>query len=84
MLGVAGFLGLFAVELVNRLGVRRMLFNIFGTFGVAAFLLGAFPATLPAVVSSAALYGANVMVMSALLAMWSSAISRSNPQPASP
>lgn len=74
VLGVAGFLGLFAAELVNRLGVRRMLSSIFGTFGVAAFLLGAFPGALPAVVSSAALYGANVMVMSALLAMWSSAI----------
>ena len=73
VLGVAGFVGLFTGELATRLKLRSMLSGIFGTLGASALLLGAFPATLPAVVSSATIYGANVMVMSALLAMWSSA-----------
>ncbi|MGI9049104.1 MAG: MFS transporter [Rubrobacteraceae bacterium] len=73
VLGLGGFVGLFTGELVARFGFRLMLSGIFVTLGAATFLLGAFPAVIAAVVSSAALYGADVMLMSALLAMWSSA-----------
>ena len=72
VLGVAGFVGLFTGEAVSRFGLRRVLMVVLISQGVSAFLLGAAPTWWPAVGISAVLFGADVMLMSALLAMWSS------------
>lgn len=72
VLGVAGFVGLFTGDFISRFGLRRVLLVVLVTQGVAALLLGAAPAWWPAVVVSATLFGADVMLMSALLATWSS------------
>ncbi|MGF1470787.1 MAG: MFS transporter [Rubrobacteraceae bacterium] len=71
-LGIAGFVGLFTGEAVSRFGLRRVLLAILVSQGISALLLGAAPAWWPGVAISAALFGADVMLMSALLAMWSS------------
>ena len=79
VLGTAGFVGLFTGEVVSRFGLRRVLLVVLVSQGVSAFLLGAAPAWWPAVVVSAALFGADVMLMSALLAMWSSHVFAGQP-----
>ena len=72
VLGTAGFVGLFTGELVSRFGLRRVLLVVLVSQGVSALLLSVAPTWWPAVGLSAALFGADVMLMSALLAMWSS------------
>jgi predicted MFS family arabinose efflux permease len=79
VLGVAGFAGLFTGDLIGRYGLRRVLLTILVSLGGAAALLGAAPAWWPAVAASAVLYGADVMLMSALLAVWSSAVFAEQP-----
>lgn len=79
VLGVAGFVGLFTGDLVSSFGLRRVLAASLVALGVAAGLLGLAPGLLPAVGASSLLFGAGVMVMSALLSVWSSAVFRARP-----
>nr|MDP9474968.1 MFS transporter [Actinomycetota bacterium] len=72
VLGAAGFVGLLTGDAVDRFGLARVLLATLAFLGVAAFLLGAAPSFLPSVVLSAAMFGAGVMLMSALLSIWSS------------
>ena len=78
-IGVAGFAGLFTGDAAVRFGLRRVLVTILASLGAATFLLGAAPAWWPAVGISAVLYGASVMCMSALLAVWSSVVFSEQP-----
>ena len=79
VLGVSGFAGLFTGDAVDRFGLRRVLSATLVSLGLAAGLLGLGPGALPAVAASAVLFGAGVMVMSALLSVWSSAVFRERP-----
>ena len=72
VLGTAGFVGLFTGDAVARFGLRLVLLVTLASLGVAALLLGVAPSSWVAVVSSSALFGAGVMLMSALLSLWSS------------
>ncbi len=72
VVGIAGFVGLFTGDMISRFGLRRVLLAILVSQGTSALLLGAAPTWWPAVGVSAALFGADVMLMSALLATWSS------------
>lgn len=74
VIGAAGFAGFFTGEAIARFGLRRLLAAILFALGAAAFLLGIAPAWWTAVIVSAALYGAGVMMMSALLSVWSSRV----------
>jgi predicted MFS family arabinose efflux permease len=72
--GVAGFAGLFTSDVMARFGLRRVLVVTLLCLGISASLLGAVPTWSAAVFFSAALYGASVMLMSALLSVWSSTV----------
>lgn len=72
VLGIAGFIGVFTGDMISRFGLRRVLLVILISQGISAFLLGAAPTWWPAVGVSAVFFGADVMLMSALLATWSS------------
>ncbi|HEV2094444.1 MAG TPA: MFS transporter [Rubrobacter sp.] len=78
-LGVFGFAGLLTGDAVARFGLGRTLAATLVSLGVAAGLLGLAPGSLAAVAASAALFGAGVMTMSALLSVWSSAVFRERP-----
>jgi predicted MFS family arabinose efflux permease len=73
-LGVAGFTGLLTGDLVDRVGLGPTLRFTLLCLGAGAGLLGLLPGSLVAVGASAVLYGAGVMLMSALLSVWSSAV----------
>jgi predicted MFS family arabinose efflux permease len=73
-LGVAGFAGLLTGDLVNRVGLGPTLRLTLLCLGAGAGLLGLLPGSLVAVGASAVLYGAGVMLMSALLSVWSLAV----------
>jgi len=70
VLGAAGFIGVLTGDLIDRLGLDRTLLCL----GVGTVLLGAAPGSLTVVGAVAVLYGAGVMLMSALLSLWSSAV----------
>lgn len=72
--GAAGFVGLLTGDAVGRFGLGRVLLVTLAFLGVAALMLGVAPSFLPSVIFSAALFGAGVMVMSALLSVWSSTV----------
>jgi predicted MFS family arabinose efflux permease len=72
LIGAAGFVGLLTGDAVSRFGVGRVLLVTLASLGVAALLLGIAPSSWPVVAVSAALFGAGVMLMSALLSVWSS------------
>lgn len=72
--GAAGFVGLLTGDAVSRYGLGRVLAATLASLGIAALLLAAAPSSPPVVVASAALFGAGVMLMSALLSVWSSAV----------
>lgn len=72
VMGIGGFVGLFTGDMISRFGLRRVLLMILVSQGVSALLLGAAPTWWPAVGVSAVLFGADVMLTSALLATWSS------------
>lgn len=74
VLGAAGFAGFLTGDLAERLGLAPTLRIILLCLGIGAGLLGAAPGSLAAVGASAVLYGAGVMMMSALLSVWSSAV----------
>jgi predicted MFS family arabinose efflux permease len=70
-LGAAGSLGLFAGEFEHRFGLRRLLMCIFICSFASLMLLGLAPGSWGAVLASAALQGAFIMTISAVLAFWS-------------
>lgn len=72
--GVAGFTGLLTGDAISRFGLSWVLLVTLAFLGIAAFLMGVAPSSWPAVAVSASLFGAGVMVMSALLSVWSSAV----------
>ena len=72
VLGAAGFVGLFTGDAVSRFGLGRVLLATLASLGAAAFLLGVAPASWAFVGVSASLFGAGVMLMSAILSIWSS------------
>jgi predicted MFS family arabinose efflux permease len=72
IVGAAGFAGLITGDAISRFGLPRVLLATLASLGAAAFLLGVVPSFPPAVGVSAVLFGAGVMVMSALLSVWSS------------
>lgn len=74
VLGAAGFVGLFTGDAVSRFGLGRVLLATLTSLGTASFLLGAAPSSWVVVGVSAALFGAGVMLMSAILSIWSSAL----------
>ena len=74
VLGAAGFVGLLTGDLIDRLGLDRTLRITILCLGAGALLLGIAPGSLAVVGASAVLYGAGVMLMSALLSLWSSAV----------
>jgi predicted MFS family arabinose efflux permease len=74
VLGVAGFAGLFTGDLIDRLGLGVTLRITLLCLGGGTVLLGAVPGSLAVVGASALLYGVGVMLMSALLSVWSSTV----------
>lgn len=74
VIGTAGFAGLLTGDAVSRFGLGRVLFTALACMSVASFLLGVAQSSWAVIVISAALYGASVMIMSALLAVWSSTV----------
>lgn len=79
VIGAAGSVGLFTGTGVARLGLGRVLTITLASLGVASLLIGVAPGHLPSVIVSAALFGAGVMVMSAMLSIWSSSVFAEHP-----
>ncbi len=78
-IGVAGACGLFAGDAVDRFGMKRILLVTLVCLGTAALVLSISPSSWVAIGLSASLYGAGVMVMSALLSIWSSSVFAARP-----
>jgi predicted MFS family arabinose efflux permease len=74
VLGVAGFAGLFTGDLVDRFGLDVTLRLTLLCLGAGSMLLGIAPGSMIVVGVAAVLYGAGVMLMSALLSLWSSTV----------
>ena len=79
VLGAAGFAGLLTGDLIERVGLDRTLRITLLCLGAGAALLGISPGSVAVVGASAVLYGAGVMLMSALLSLWSSTVFRERP-----
>ena len=79
LIGVAGLSGLFTGDAVARFGARRVLLATLACLSGAAFSLAFAPSSWLAIGVSASLYGVGVMVMSALLSIWSSAVFAARP-----
>lgn len=71
VIGAAGTLGVGTGVVFARLGLRTSHVLLFGSLALALALLGVAPGALPAVLTSALLYGPAFMAGSALLAVWS-------------
>lgn len=78
-LGTAGFIGLLTGDFASRFGLTVTLRLTLLCLGFGAGLLGAVPGSLPVVGVSAVFYGAGVMLMSALLSVWSSQVFAGRP-----
>lgn len=74
LVGIAGVSGFFTGDTVARFGLRHVLLVSFSALGVAVGTLGIAPVSLPAVLFSAALFGASVMLLGALFAVWSAEV----------
>jgi predicted MFS family arabinose efflux permease len=72
--GIAGVSGFFAGDAVGRIGLRQVLFGGFVAMSAAMILLGAAPLSWLTAGASAVLFGASVMVLGALFAVWSSEV----------
>jgi predicted MFS family arabinose efflux permease len=72
--GVAGVAGFFTGDAVSRLGMRQVIFGGFIAMSAAMILLGAAPLTWLTVGLSAVLFGASVMLLGALFAVWSAEV----------
>ena len=79
VIGAAGFAGLWTGDAVTCFGLRRVLPAALVPLGLAVGLLGVASEWAPVVGTSAVLFGASVMVMSAILSLWSSAVFRKRP-----
>lgn len=79
VVGVAGFVGLLTGDAISRYGLGRVLLTTLACLGGAALLLSAAPSYWPFVAASASLFGAGVMLMSAILSVWSSDVFRERP-----
>jgi predicted MFS family arabinose efflux permease len=79
VVGITGLVGVLTGDALARFGLRSMLVAILSATAAAALLLGIAPGLWPAIGTSAALYGACVMSMSALLAVWSSDVFSGRP-----
>lgn len=69
--GVAGVAGFFTGDAVSWIGTRRVLLGGFIAMSAAMLLLGAAPLSWLTVGLSAILFGASVMLLGALFAVWS-------------
>ncbi|NBC20287.1 MAG: MFS transporter [Alphaproteobacteria bacterium] len=69
--GAFGLAGLATARIEARLGTRAVLAGVFCAFAVSLGLVAATPGSWPGIVLSAGLHGAAVMVISALLSVWS-------------
>lgn len=74
VLGVGGVAGFFTGDAVGRFGLGRVLTATLLSAAVASALLGVAPGLWPVAAISAALFGAYVMTMAALLSVWSSLV----------
>jgi predicted MFS family arabinose efflux permease len=79
ILGAAGFVGLLTGDSAARFGLDRTLRVTLLCLGAGTVLLGADPGSPVVVGAAAVLYGAGVMLMSALLSLWSSAVFEERP-----
>lgn len=79
MIGLGGLAGLVAGDAEARFGIRPVLLATLAALAAAAFSLGAWPDSWFAIGASAALFGAGVMVMSALLSIWSAFVFAARP-----
>ena len=79
LIGAAGISGLFTGYAVARFGAKRVLLATLTCLGIAASLLSVAPSSWVAIGVSASLFGAGVMVMSALLSIWSSSVFAARP-----
>ena len=78
-IGAAGLSGLFTGDAVSRFGATRVLLATLACLSGAAFSLGLSPSSWLAIGVSASLFGIGVMVMSALLSIWSSSVFAARP-----
>ncbi len=78
-IGAAGLSGLFTGDAVSRFGARWVLLATLVCLSAAAFSLGLAPSSWFAIGVSASLFGVGVMVMSALLSIWSSSVFAARP-----
>ncbi|NDK32508.1 MFS transporter [Nesterenkonia haasae] len=72
LVGISGITGVVTGDLVRRLGLGYVLIGALTLLAVASALLGFGPGSWVTVCASASLYGPSFMMMSALLAIWSS------------
>lgn len=68
--GVFGILGLATGMMEVRLGLARLIALIFSAFAGSLALIAVLPGSLSGVVTSAGLHGAAVMMISAVLSLW--------------
>lgn len=69
--GVAGVAGFFTGDVVGRMGLQHVLFTGFLAMSVSMGMLGMAPLSWITVGVSAVLFGASVMILGALFAVWS-------------
>ncbi|MGH3311416.1 MAG: hypothetical protein ACRDP3_12650 [Streptomyces sp.] len=71
LMGLAGTAGVLTGHAIGRFGLRRVHAGLFAGISAAIALLAFAPGALPAVLTSALLYGPCFMAGSGLLAVWS-------------
>jgi predicted MFS family arabinose efflux permease len=79
VIGVGGTTGVITGDLAERFGVRRVLVACLALLSAAIALLAAVPASWPAVLASALVYGAAYMPIAALLVVWSASVFAQQP-----
>lgn len=79
VMGIAGFVGLFTGDDIAKLDISRVLVFGLSALSGAALLLSIVPDRWIAIGLSAALFGAGVMITSAVLSVWSSTVFPEHP-----
>ncbi len=79
VLGAGGVAGFFTGDAVRWFGLKTVLTAALLSAAVASILLGVAPGLWPVAAVSAALFGAHVMMMAALLSVWSSLVFAERP-----
>jgi predicted MFS family arabinose efflux permease len=69
--GVCGLTGLITGRIEARIGLSPLLAMIFAAFALSLIIIAVTPTAWPAVLASAGLHGAAVMMVSAALSFWS-------------